>query len=70
MLSDDGMLSGEDERVRIPRQNVGMFIDELIRIAHRGVNVSFYSKELQKMVNRILSDRDPLIVQMSANYRG
>jgi hypothetical protein len=70
MLFGDSMLSGGDERVRIPGQNVRMFVDELLRIAHREVYASFCSKELQTRMNRILKDRDPLIVRMPANYRG
>lgn len=69
MLFGDGMLSGNDERVRIPAQNVRMFVDELLRIAHSQVYASFYSKELQTRVTRILKERDPLIVPMPANHR-
>jgi hypothetical protein len=56
MLFGDGMLTGNDERVRIPVRNVRMFMDELLRIAHREVYASCYSKELQARVTRMMKE--------------
>jgi hypothetical protein len=69
MLFGDEKLTRQDERVRISGQNVRMFMDELLRIAHREVYASFSSKELQSRVNTIFKGRDPLVVPMPANYR-
>lgn len=70
LLFGEPMTKGLDDRGRVPAENVRMMTQDLLRIAHRQVYASFFSKELQSRVNRIFKERAPLIVPMPAGYRG
>lgn len=58
-----------DDRGRVPTETVREMTGELLRIAHRQVYASFFSRELQTRINRVFEDRAPLFVPMPANYR-
>lgn len=70
LLFGDPMTTGPDDRGRVPARTVHMMTDDLLRIAHRQVYASFFSKELQTRVNRVFKERVPLVVPMPANYTG
>ena len=70
LLSGDPMTRGADDRGRVSVKTVRKMTDELLRIAHRQVYASFFSKELQGLFTRLCSERESLVVPMPANYRG
>jgi hypothetical protein len=70
LIFGEPMTKGPDYRVRVPAENVRMMTDDLLRIAHRQVYASFFSRELQPRVNRAFKEREPLIVPMPVGYRG
>ena len=70
LLFGDPMTTGPDDRGRVPAQTVRLMTDDFLRIAHRQVYASFFSKELQTRVNLVFKERAPLVVTMPANYTG
>jgi hypothetical protein len=62
------MTPGPDDRGRVAAHTVRMFTDDLLKIAHRQVYASVFSKELQSRVNRVFKRRRAVIVSMPANY--
>ena len=68
LLFGEPMTPGPDDRGRVPAHTVRMFTDDLLKIAHRQIYASFFSKELQSRVNRVFKRRGAVIVPMPANY--
>ena len=65
------MTTGPDDRGRGAGPNGRrLMTDDFLRIAHRQVYASFFSKELQTRVNLVFKERAPLVVPMPANYTG
>ncbi len=62
------ILDGGRVHEYVDRSDVRMFTDDLLKIAHRQVYASVFSKELQARVNRVFKERGALIVPMPANY--
>jgi hypothetical protein len=69
LLFGEPMTKGPDDRGRVPAHTVRQMTDDFLRIAHQQVYASFFSKELQARVNEMFNKRDPLFIQMPANYR-
>ena len=61
------MTKGHDDRGRVAAHVVRTMTDDLLRIAHRQVYASFFSRELQARVNRVFKEREPPIIPMPAN---
>ena len=57
LLFGEPMTPGPDDRGRVPAHTVRMFTDDLLKIAHRQVYASIFSKELQSRVNRVFKRR-------------
>jgi hypothetical protein len=68
LLFGEPMTHGPDDRGRVSARIVRMFTDDLLRIAHRQVYASIFSKELQSRVNRVFKQRGKVIVPMPANF--
>jgi hypothetical protein len=62
--------SGPDDRGRISAEMAETWNDELIKVAHKQVYASLFSKELQTRINRTFKEREPLITPLPADYRG
>ncbi len=70
LLFGDPMTKGPDDRGRVPASTVRQMTADLLRIAHRQVYASYFSKDLQALVNQVFKEREPLVVAMPAAYRG
>jgi hypothetical protein len=68
LLFGEPMAIGPDARGRVPAQTVRMFTGDLLKIAHRQVYASVFSKELQSRVNRVFKQRGAMMLPMPANY--
>ncbi|MGE0705458.1 MAG: DUF4238 domain-containing protein [Vicinamibacterales bacterium] len=69
LLFGEPVTRRQDDRGRVSAETVRMMTDDLLRIAHRQVYASFFSKELQSRVNQVFKEREPLMVPMPAGYQ-